>query len=250
MNGRDAVRLTAHGVVEERDAGHIVDRRRDQHAIHEIGERDLALAENHRRCAAAQVDLRVIGGVGSRHDDRHAGLPRAIDHLERGLAHAQQAHLAQVVEAVFVDGGDAGTGRARWPRSTRPRSPRASHRTVRRVAAFTQVRRRVQGAQRRVRLLRLPQLGIEAQVVRLAEQDVSHASPGFSPSASACDRPAGSRAASAAVRRSMPAAARRMTIGSCCQRGSRYGGGTMTPMPIAPSSVKPHPRLACRSRRR
>ena len=30
----------------------------------------------------------------------------------------------------------------------------------------------------------------------------------------------------------MPAAARRMAIGTCCQRGSRYGGGTMTPMPM------------------
>ena len=196
MNGRDAVRLTAQ--VSSRNAmpGTSSIGAADQHAIHEIGERDLALAENHRRCAPAQVDLRVIGGVGTRHDDRHAGLPRAIDHLERGLAHAQQAHLAQVVEAVFVDGRDARTGARDARRSTRPRSPRASHRTMTprgRVHAGTTRRT---GAQWRVGLLRLPQLGIEAQVVRLAEQDISHASPGFSPSASACDRPAGSRPAS------------------------------------------------------
>ena len=35
--------------------------------------------------------------------------------------------------------------------------------------------------------------------------------------------------------RSTPAAARRNTAGTCSQRGSRYGGGTITPMPITAS---------------
>ena len=46
------------------------------------------------------------------------------------------------------------------------------------VAALTEVGGRVQRAERRIGLSRLPQLGIEAQVVRLAEQHVSHGSPG------------------------------------------------------------------------
>ena len=45
----------------------------DQHAIDQIGERDLAFAEDHGGGAAAQVELGMIGGVGARHDDRHAG---------------------------------------------------------------------------------------------------------------------------------------------------------------------------------
>jgi hypothetical protein len=32
-----------------------------------------------------------------------------IDHLERRFPHAQQAHLAQVIEAVFVDRGQSRT---------------------------------------------------------------------------------------------------------------------------------------------
>ena len=56
------------------------------------------------------------------------------------------------------------------------------------VAALAQVRRCVEGAKRRVRLLRLEQFRVEAQVVRLAEQQIRHGSPAVSPSATSCDR--------------------------------------------------------------
>ena len=43
-----------------------------EQAIGQVGERDLAFAEDHRGGAAAQVQLGMIGGIGSRDDDRHA----------------------------------------------------------------------------------------------------------------------------------------------------------------------------------
>jgi hypothetical protein len=133
--------------------------------------------------ARAAIQFRMIGGVRSRDDDRHVGDPREIDHLERGFAHAQQAHLAQVVEAVFVDRGEA---RALILERAAPFADGLRQHCVEErgaVAALAQVRGGVQRPERRVWLLRLEQLGIEAQVVRLAEQNISHGSPGASPTA-------------------------------------------------------------------
>jgi hypothetical protein len=100
-----------------------------------------------------------------------------IDHLECRLAHAQQAHLAQIVEAVFVDDGD--------PRPMpRERDPPLVHRPGQHrveqgdaVPPLAQTAGRVERAERRVRLPRLQQLRIESQVVGLAEQQVSHGPP-------------------------------------------------------------------------
>ena len=79
----------------------------DEQTIGQIGDRDLAFADDHRGGAAAKIELGMIGRIRSRDDDRHARADGVIDHLERRFAHAQQAHLAQVVEAVFVDRGQA-----------------------------------------------------------------------------------------------------------------------------------------------
>jgi hypothetical protein len=103
------------------------------------------------------------------------GMPRsraAGDHRQRRLPHPQQAHLAQVVEVVFVN--------HRKPRcmAIERRNPFrfgfGEHRVEQcnAIAALTGIRSGVERAERRIRLLGVPQLGIETQKIRLAEQHV------------------------------------------------------------------------------
>jgi hypothetical protein len=79
-----------------------------------------------------------------------------IDHRVRRLPHAQQAHLGEVVEAVLVDDGDAGADPVEGcsPFVLAGRQHRIEQRD--RMPRRAQMRRRVERAQRRVRLLRLP----------------------------------------------------------------------------------------------
>ena len=114
----------------------------------------------------------MIGGVRAGDDGGDAALARRVDHRERGLPHAQQAHLAQVVEVVLVDHREA---RTMTVEGVGPLGfGRRQHRVEQRhpIAAVAHAGRGVQRAERRVRLPRLPELGIEPEEVRLAEKNV------------------------------------------------------------------------------
>ena len=105
------------------------------------------------------------------------GIPRDRamgDHRLGRLPHAEQAHLGEVVEAVLVDDRDVRAGAVE---RTRPFALRRRDHGIeerRRVTARSQIGCGVQGAERGVWLLRPPQLGVEAQVIRLAEEHLTH----------------------------------------------------------------------------
>ncbi len=113
----------------------------------------------------------MIARVRSGDDDRDAAIARRVDHRQRRLAHAQQAHLAQIVEAVLVEDRivRAMTIERAAPLGLRLGEHRVEQRDV--VAVRSHGGRRIQRSQRRVRLACIPELRIEPQEVGLAEQD-------------------------------------------------------------------------------
>ncbi len=125
------------------------------------------------RGAAIEVSVRMIGRVGARHDHLDAAAVRRRHHGLGGFAHAQQAHLAQVVEVVFVDDREERpvTLERVVPLGFARRQHRVEERHV--VAAIADGGRGIERAERRVRLFGRRQLGIELQEVRLAEQNVA-----------------------------------------------------------------------------
>ncbi|PYQ81789.1 MAG: hypothetical protein DMG03_19195 [Acidobacteria bacterium] len=122
--------------------------------------------------SAIEVGGGMIGRVGAGDDRRHAARARGIDHRQRRLPHAQQAHLAQVVEVVFVDHGEPRTMAVErvGPLRFRGREHRVEERNT--ISALAHARGRVQRSQRRIGLLRRPQLRIEPEEVRLPEEHV------------------------------------------------------------------------------
>ena len=144
------------------------------------------------RCQALLLERLAAGGqvLNCEHIENYPGFPDGVAGYTLGPLLQQQAmqlglgvRLAEV-EAVRLEGellvlqmgdGDVRTRvvERRRPVALRMREHRVEER--RRMSGAAQVRGRVQRAERRVRLLRLPQLRVEAQVVGLAEQDVTHA---------------------------------------------------------------------------
>ena len=114
----------------------------------------------------------MVGRVGAGDDGRDVARAGGRNHRERGLPHAQQAHLAQVVEVVFVDHGEPRTMAVErvGPLRFRGREHRVEERNT--ISALAHARGRVQRSQRRIGLLRRPQLRIEPEEVRLPEEHV------------------------------------------------------------------------------
>jgi hypothetical protein len=165
-------RATQRALLRPGDAGHLAGRAAREQPRHELAERQLAFTEDDGGGASREVRLRMVGRVRAGHDDPAAGRASGRDHAERRLAHAQQAHLAQVVEAVLVEDGEA---RARVVERLPPLAlGRGEHRVVERdaQAAAAEPGRRVEGAERRVGLGGGLLLGVEAQRVGLPDQDL------------------------------------------------------------------------------
>ncbi len=145
---------------------------RARHRVEQLDERHLAFAGDDDVGAAVEIRAGMIARVGAGDDRRDAARLRGIDHGQRGLAHAQQAHLAEIVEVVFVDHREArpmAIERGR-PLPLRRREHRVEQRDA--VAALADTGRRVERAERRVGLLRLPELRVESKEIRLAEEHV------------------------------------------------------------------------------
>ena len=139
--------------------------------VEQLDQRDLSLPGHDGRGAAVEIQAGMIARVRSGDDDRDAAIARRVDHRERRLPHAQQAHLAQIVEAVLVKDRIVRTmtiERAA-PLGLRLGEHRVEQRNV--VAVRPHGGRRIQRSQRRVRLACIPELRIEPQEVGLAEQD-------------------------------------------------------------------------------
>ncbi len=131
-------------------------------AVEQFGQGLLALAEDDGIGPGGEVLLLVVGGIGAGDDDVAAtGLGRR-DHAEGRLAHARQAHLAQVVEAILVDDGEAGAVgiKGRRPLVLALGEHAVEQRHI--VPLRAQVRCGVEGAEGRVRHHGRPLFGIEA----------------------------------------------------------------------------------------
>ncbi len=83
---------------ERRAAGQVVD---------QFDQCLLAFAQQYVVRPGSQIGGAVVAGVGAGNDDRAAPCDGQGRHGESGLAHAQEAHLGQIVEVVFVDDGEA-----------------------------------------------------------------------------------------------------------------------------------------------
>ena len=77
-------------------------------ANHQFAQGDLALAQQDVVDAALEVIRSVVGGIGAAGNDRTAALLGHLGHGEHCLAHAQQAHFAEVVKIVLVQHGIRG----------------------------------------------------------------------------------------------------------------------------------------------
>ena len=95
------------GARRERDPGNLrqVWRGVSAQAVDERVERLLAFANEHDIGSVCQIGLRMIARVRAAHECRAATASRRVEHDVRRLAHPEQAHLGQVVEAVFVQDG-------------------------------------------------------------------------------------------------------------------------------------------------
>ena len=161
----------------------------EQHIEH-VDERHFPFAGHDHIDAVIEVDVGVIARIGTGDDNRHPPRLGRLRHRQRRLAHAQQAHLAQVVEAVLVNHGDARAMviKRRDPFGLGRREHRVEHRHL--IAARARGRGCIERAERRVRLLRVPELGVEPEEICLSEKNINHGIQGVK---------AGSRTAERAV---------------------------------------------------
>ena len=140
----------------------------------EVEEGFFAFAGDDDVRAAFEILFGMVGHVRARDKGDTAARFGGGDHREGGLAHAQQRHLAQIVEIVFIEDGDARF--VLIERGVPLGGGVGQHGVEQRdvVTGAADDGGGIERAERRIGLHGLIQLRIEFQVIGLAEKDIGH----------------------------------------------------------------------------
>ena len=133
-----------------------------------------ALAEQDEIRARIEIGFGGIRSIRARCDDAAAGALRRADHLACRASHPFEAHLAQIVEIVFVEQHQLRLAAAQLLLEFRSAFRQHRIEESHAMAGLAQQRRHLQRGQRRVRLGALELLAVEPQEVRMAYENGQH----------------------------------------------------------------------------
>ena len=129
------------------------------------------LADQGQIRSGMQIGGRGIGDVGARGDDPGAGAARGADHVAGGTAHGSQAHFAQKIVIILVEQHDLGLfGLQQTIVLVHAVGQHRIEKTYP-VPGLAQQGDHLQGRERRIGFGTQYLLLVEAQVIRVANQD-------------------------------------------------------------------------------
>lgn len=145
-------------------------------AAHEFSKSFFAFTEKDVIGSLSKIGLGMVSHIRAADDDCAALFFGRDNHLEGGLAHTEQAHLAEVVEVVLKDDSEA---RLMVPKGRIPFMRAVTEHGIEEGHIKTTTPKhgsRIERTEGWIRLHSLPEFRIETQIVRLAEENSRHES--------------------------------------------------------------------------